>query len=74
MAKMLNEGESMKKKSQWELLKREEVEDLLAQTGEIAMREAKINNTYIVYTKDGKMVKEYPDGKIVGIDRMIDEE
>lgn len=64
----------MKKNSQWEHLKREAVEVLLAQTGEIAMREARINNTYIVYMKDGKMVKEYPDGKIVETDRIIDEE
>lgn len=34
-------------------------------TGDRAMIDAKANNTYIVYEKEGKMVKEYPDGRII---------
>jgi len=30
-------------------------------------RETKENNTYIVYEKEGKFVKEFPDGKIIPI-------
>ncbi|SES04346.1 hypothetical protein SAMN04487944_1166 [Gracilibacillus ureilyticus] len=33
-------------------------------TGERARIDAKVNNTYIVYEKDGKLVKEYPNGDI----------
>jgi len=31
-------------------------------TGERARIDAKVNNTYIVYKKDGILVKEFPDG------------
>lgn len=34
-------------------------------TGERAKIDAKANNTYIIYDLEGKLVKEYPDGKIV---------
>ena len=34
-------------------------------TGERARIDAKVNNTYIVYEKNGKLVKEYPNGDIV---------
>ena len=33
-------------------------------TGERARVDAKANNTYIVYEKDGQLVKEFPDGQI----------
>ncbi len=33
-------------------------------TGERARIDAKANNTYIVYEKDGKLVKEFPNGDI----------
>lgn len=48
-------------------LKRKSVEKILETTGDLAQIDAKIANTYIVYIKDGKMVKEYPNGKIVEI-------
>ncbi|WP_368901927.1 hypothetical protein [Oceanobacillus oncorhynchi] len=34
-------------------------------TGERAMIDAKANGTYIIYEKDGEIVREYPDGKII---------
>jgi len=34
-------------------------------TGERARIDAKVNNTYIVYEKNGKLVKEFPNGDIV---------
>lgn len=34
-------------------------------TGERARINAKVNNTYIVYEKNGKLVKEFPNGDIV---------
>lgn len=33
-------------------------------TGERAMLDAKMNNTYIVYQKGKELVREYPDGRI----------
>jgi hypothetical protein len=33
-------------------------------TGERARIDAKVNNTYIVYKKNGILVKEFPDGNI----------
>ncbi|KIY22916.1 MULTISPECIES: hypothetical protein [Mesobacillus] len=34
-------------------------------TGERARIDAKVNNTYIVYEKNGKLVKEFPNGNVV---------
>ncbi|MED1203637.1 hypothetical protein [Heyndrickxia acidicola] len=34
-------------------------------TGERARIDAKVNNTYIVYEKNGKLVKEFPNGNII---------
>ncbi|MGF7535495.1 hypothetical protein AAGG74_17725 [Bacillus mexicanus] len=46
-------------------LKSKSVQAAFKTTGDLAMIDAKINNTHIVYiNKDGQMVKEYPDGKI----------
>lgn len=33
-------------------------------TGERARIDAKVNNTYIVYKKNGILVKEFPDGNV----------
>ncbi|AXF55334.1 hypothetical protein [Salicibibacter kimchii] len=33
-------------------------------TGERAKIDAKVNNTYIVYEKNGKLVKDFPNGDI----------
>ena len=38
-------------------------------TGERARIDAKANNTYIVYEKDGKLVKEFPNGDIVPLNK-----
>ncbi|GAB4073203.1 hypothetical protein GCM10028778_07810 [Barrientosiimonas marina] len=34
-------------------------------TGERAKIDAKVNNTYIIYDKNGVLVKEYPNGEII---------
>ncbi|WP_153720706.1 hypothetical protein [Sporosarcina cascadiensis] len=34
-------------------------------TGERARIDAKANDTYIIYEKDGVLCKEYPNGKVV---------
>lgn len=34
-------------------------------TGERARIDAKVNQTYSIYEKDGKIVKEYADGRIL---------
>ena len=34
-------------------------------TGARARIDAKVNNTYIVYEKNGKLVKEFPNGNVV---------
>lgn len=41
------------------------VDKWVKMTGERARIDAKVNNTYIVYEKNGKLVKEYPSGDIV---------
>lgn len=33
-------------------------------TGDRARIDAKANNTYIIYEKEGKLVKEFPNGQI----------
>ncbi|MED2737484.1 hypothetical protein [Bacillus toyonensis] len=53
-------------------LKRKSVEKYVATTGDLARIDATIANTYIVYMKDGKMVKDYPNGEIVEINGEID--
>lgn len=34
-------------------------------TGERARIDAKVNKTYIIYEKNGKLVKEFPNGNII---------
>ncbi|GGB37339.1 hypothetical protein F3157_14190 [Virgibacillus dakarensis] len=41
------------------------VEKWAKMTGERARIDAKANNTYIVYEKEGKLVKEFPNGIII---------
>lgn len=53
-------------------LKCKSVEKFVATTGDLARIDAKIANTSIIYMIDGKMVKEYPSGKIIEIDGEID--
>ncbi|GAE36653.1 hypothetical protein [Halalkalibacter akibai] len=47
-------------------------DDLIAKTGEVAREEAKRNNTSIVYAENGKVVREYADGRIEYIVEKID--
>ncbi|WP_078554336.1 hypothetical protein [Bacillus alkalicellulosilyticus] len=42
-------------------------------TGERAKIDAKVYNTYIVYEKEGKLVKEFPNGDIVPINNKKDD-
>ncbi|PAD21324.1 hypothetical protein [Terribacillus saccharophilus] len=53
-----NKNNRPKRKYKW-------MDEYIKRTGEVAMEQAKKNNTYIVYEKDGKLVKEYPKGKII---------
>ncbi|PGK52238.1 hypothetical protein CN918_31090 [Priestia megaterium] len=43
---------------------RETFRRMISMTGERARIDAKVHKTYIVYMKDGEMVKEYHDGRI----------
>lgn len=38
-------------------------------TGERARIDAKVNNTYIIYEKNGNLVKEYPNGDVIPINK-----
>lgn len=75
MIKMTNEDNLLENRRNaiMNALKRKSVEKYLATTGDLARIDAKIANTAIVYMKDGKMVKEYPNGEIVEINGEIDE-
>lgn len=53
-----NKNNRQKRKYAW-------MDEYIKRTGEVAMEQAKKNNTYIVYELDGKLVKEYPNGKII---------
>ncbi|YCI74698.1 hypothetical protein M1D47_13520 [Bacillus sp. R1-10] len=65
-----------KKRAQWkekviENLKREAVKNIIAITGDQAKLDAKVNNTYTVYIKDGRMIKKQTNGKCVVINGKI---
>lgn len=38
-------------------------------TGERAKIDAKVNNTYIIYEKNGRLVKEFPNGEIFPLEK-----
>lgn len=64
------------KQEQWkkkviENLKREAVKNIIAITGDLARLDAKVNNTYTVYIKDGRMIKKQTNGKCVVINGKI---
>ncbi|MEY8757195.1 hypothetical protein AB9M93_22300 [Peribacillus frigoritolerans] len=64
------------KRGQWkkkviENLKREAVKNIIAITGDLARLDAKVNNTYTVYIKDGRMIKKQTNGKCVVINGKI---
>lgn len=52
------QGNLPKRKFAW-------VDKWVKMTGDRARIDAKLNNTYIVYEKNGIWVKEYPNGDIV---------
>ncbi|MDO7488589.1 hypothetical protein ACIQYG_09035 [Peribacillus sp. NPDC096622] len=61
-----------KKREQWKKkvmdnLKREAAKNIIAITGDLAKLDAKVNNTYTVYIKDGRMIKKQTNGKCVVI-------
>jgi hypothetical protein len=65
-----------KKREQWKKkvidnLKREAVKNIIAITGDLAKLDAKVNNTYNVYIKDGRMIKKQTNGKCVVINGKI---
>jgi len=45
------------------------VDKWVKMTGERARIDAKANKTYIVYEKDGKLVKEFPNGDIAPLNK-----
>ena len=55
---MLEPNNEAKRKYAW-------VSKWAKMTGERARIDAKVNNTYIVYEKNGRLVKEYPDGNVI---------
>lgn len=64
------------KREQWkkkviENLKKEAVKNIIAITGDLAKLDAKVNNTYTVYIKDGKMIKKQTNGTCVVINGKI---
>ncbi|MGG0410138.1 hypothetical protein [Peribacillus simplex] len=58
--KQKNKREQLKK-IVMDNLKREAVKNTIA--GDLARLDAKAHNTYIVYIKDGRMIKQYKNGK-----------
>ncbi|MCD1161736.1 hypothetical protein [Peribacillus frigoritolerans] len=64
------------KREQWkkkviENLKREAVKNIIGITGDLARLDTKVNNTYTVYIKDGRMIKKQTNGKCVVINGKI---
>ncbi|MEW5592874.1 hypothetical protein ABGT24_04830 [Peribacillus frigoritolerans] len=64
------------KRQQWKKqvmnnLKRDAVKNIIAGMGAPARLDAKVNNTYTVYIKDGRMIMQPTNGKCVGINGKI---
>ena len=73
---MVDENKQKNKREQWKKkvmdnLKREAVKNIIAITGDLAKLDAKVNNTYTVYIKDGRMIKQPTNGKCVVINGKI---
>ncbi|MBT2648510.1 hypothetical protein J7E52_17705 [Bacillus sp. ISL-34] len=73
---MVDENKQKNKREQWKKqvmnnLKREAVKNIIARTGDLARLDAKVNNTYTVYIKDGRMIKQHTNGKCVVINGKI---
>lgn len=59
---MLEQNNEPKRKYEW-------LSKWVNMTGERARIDDKVNNTYIVYEKDGMLVKEFPNGDIVPLNK-----
>ncbi|MCK1983497.1 MULTISPECIES: hypothetical protein [Peribacillus] len=73
---MVDENKQKNKREQWKKqimnnLKREAVKNIIAGMGDLARTDAKVNNTYTVYIKDGRMIKQSSNGKCVVINGKI---
>ncbi|MFE4812683.1 hypothetical protein ACFQ9Y_16220 [Peribacillus simplex] len=73
---MVDENKQKNKREQWKKkvmdnLKREAVKNIIASTGDLARLDAKVNNTYTVYIKNGRMIKQPTNGKCVVINGKI---
>ncbi|MET1179056.1 hypothetical protein ABG775_14055 [Peribacillus simplex] len=73
---MVDENKQKNKREQWKKkvmdnLKKEAVKNIIAITGDLARLDAKVNNTYTVYIKDGKMIKQPTNGKCVVINGKV---
>ncbi|MEJ9232847.1 hypothetical protein LAV79_26110 [Peribacillus butanolivorans] len=73
---MVDENKQKNKREQWKKkvmdnLKREAVKNIIARTGDLGRLDAKVNNTYTVYIKDGRMIKQPTNGKCVVINGKI---
>ncbi|CAH0271379.1 hypothetical protein SRABI133_03671 [Peribacillus simplex] len=58
---MVNENKQRNKREQWKKkvkdnLKREAVKNIIAKTGDLARLDAKVNNTYTLIIKYGRMI------------------
>ncbi|WHY54306.1 hypothetical protein [Peribacillus simplex] len=73
---MVDENKQKNNREQWKKkvmdnLKREAVKNIIARMGDLARLDAKVNNTYTVYIKDGRMIKKPSNGKCVVINGKI---
>ncbi|MFE4706225.1 hypothetical protein [Peribacillus simplex] len=73
---MVDENKQINKREQWKKkimdnLKREAVKNIIARTGDLARLDAKVNNTYTVYIKNGRMIKKPSNGNCVVINGEI---
>ncbi|WP_260288031.1 hypothetical protein [Peribacillus aracenensis] len=73
---MVDEKKQKNKREQWKKkvmdnLKKEAVKNIIAITGDLARLDAKVNNTYTVYIKDGRMIKQPKNGKCVVINGKV---
>lgn len=73
---MVDENKQKNKREQWKKqfmnnLKKEAVKNIIAGMGDLARLNAKVNNTYTVYIKDGRMIKQPTNGKRVVINGKV---
>lgn len=59
---MLEQHNESKRKYGW-------IDKWAQMTGERAKIDAKANKTYIIYEKNHELVKEFPDGKVIPLER-----